>query len=593
MKPGSPRLEDVQRRIDDCKRFLSVTLSIANAHTVEFYTHDVWKRFVAASPEEVLSVLGARGAHGDRRGAPEPAGKPPRTTFGFSIDSNQLVDTLELAQAAKVHSLPGLGVCWSRDELLQELSRKKLEPGAPPAEIGAALEPEEFMNFKKSHEVQSMSEVVACLAQHCEVKQVIDVGSGKGYLSSFLSLRYGLQVYGIDSSSINTHGAQERNRKLKKFSRVYRKRTRAAQTLAEATHSPQEEMVPMKPELNEDWDVVYADAAGNGSQEEERVSITSSHADPAVERQSELNPETEELFLSAMSADVMESTSPRVPPSLLSAEEKERRKRKNLERKSQSRADSCSAVFSPLTSYVTAETELRELITELEDAVMVGLHTCGNLAPSTLRMFVAKPELAAVCSVGCCYHLLSEEFDPAGEECLHSACGFPLSQYLRNQSWFCGRNARMSACLALDRVAVGQGIQMESLFYRAVLHVILRDHYSAHRSEKRVGNVYAKSKSFVDYVRRALRRLDLDDSKLSDSDIQEFYDIYGARMDEMHAFNMLKVTLAPCIEGLILLDRLCYLKEQEDVSFSGLVQLFDPLLSPRCYAVVGLKRQTR
>lgn len=26
-------------------------------------------------------------------------------------------------------------------------------------------------------------------------------------------------------------------------------------------------------------------------------------------------------------------------------------------------------------------------------------------------------------------------------------CGFPLSQYLRDQSWFCGRNARMSACL--------------------------------------------------------------------------------------------------------------------------------------------------
>lgn len=28
---------------------------------------------------------------------------------------------------------------------------------------------------------------------------------------------------------------------------------------------------------------------------------------------------------------------------------------------------------------------------------------------------------------------------------------------------------------------------------------------------------------------------------------------------------------------------------QEDLSFSALVQLFDPLLSPRCYAVVGLK----
>lgn len=37
---------------------------------------------------------------------------------------------------------------------------------------GAELEPDEFMNSKKSHEVQSMSEVVACLAQRCGVKQV-------------------------------------------------------------------------------------------------------------------------------------------------------------------------------------------------------------------------------------------------------------------------------------------------------------------------------------------------------------------------------------------------------------------------------------
>ncbi|XP_072233734.1 probable methyltransferase-like protein 25 isoform X2 [Leuresthes tenuis] len=480
----------------------------------------------------------------------------------------------------------------SRDELLLDVRGNEFESGTQPAKMGAELEPEEFMNSKKSHEVHSMSEVVACLAQHCGVSQVIDVGSGKGYLSSFLSLQYGLRVYGIDSSSTNTHGAQERNRKLKKFSRAYQKHTKTASIHAEAMHSPQEEIIEIKPELRGDEDVLHGDAVGNRSQEE-KVSVNSSDVNAAVETQSEPNPETEELFLRALSADLIPSTSPRIPSSQLSAEERERRKRENLERKAQSRRDGADAVFSPLTSYVTAETELRELITELEDAILVGLHTCGDLGPSTLRMFVAKPELTAVCSVGCCYHLLSEEFDPAGQECLHSMCGFPLSQYLRERSWFCGRNARMSACLALERVSLGQGVQMESLFYRAVLHVILRDHYSAYKSEKRVGNVYSKAKSFVDYVRRALRRLELDESKLSDCDIQDYHDTYRVRMDEMHAFNRLKVTLAPCIEGLILLDRLCYLKEEEDVSFSALVQLFDPLLSPRCYAVVGLKSLTK
>ncbi|XP_037617234.1 methyltransferase-like protein 25 [Sebastes umbrosus] len=574
MLSSSCSLTEIQRRIDEVKRFLSVTLSVANAHTVEFYTHDAWSRFMAVTPLEVLSTVSC--CRDQQREPERNAAEQSRTTFGFCDETNRLVDTRELLQAAKAHSLPGLGVCMSRDELLQALRENRAESGALAAAIGVELETDEFMNSKKSHEVQSMSEVVACLAQRCGVKQVIDVGSGKGYLSSFLSLQYGLRVYGIDSSSTNTHGAQERNRKLKKFSRAYQKH----KAQRGATHiPPQDELAEAKPGI--DGGVLNGEGIVPQEEEEEKELIGLSDVNP--------NPETEELYLSALSVDVMQPTSLRVPPSQLTAEERERRKRENLERKAQSRTASAGVVFSPLTSYVTAETELRELINELEDAVMVGLHTCGDLAPSTLRMFAAKPELAAVCSVGCCYHLLSEEFDPAGQECSGGVCGFPLSQHLRDGSWFCGRNARMSACLALERVSLGQGIQMESLFYRAVLHVILRDHYSSFKSEKRVGNVYSKAKSFVDYVRRALRRLELDESKLSDSDIQDYHDTYTPRMDEMHAFNMLKVTLAPCIEGLILLDRLCYLKEQKDLPFSALVQLFDPLLSPRCYAVVGLK----
>ncbi|XP_056280302.1 methyltransferase-like protein 25 isoform X2 [Pseudoliparis swirei] len=537
MFPSSYSLAEIQRRIDEVQRFLSVTLSIANAHTVEFYTHDAWNRFVAVPPQEVLSNVGPRG---DQRREPEHSAhdsEQSRTTFGFCSDTNRLVDTRELLQAAKAHALPGLGVCMSRDELLQALRGNSSEAGAPGADIDAELVTDEFMNSKKSHEVKSMSEVVACLAQRCEVKQVVDLGSGKGYLSSFLSLQYGLRVYGIDSSSTNTHGAQERNRKLKKFSRAYQKHNKDERAQGEAALSPRVESVDVKPGRDEDDDVVYVDGVGMESQEEVLVAL--SEVNPAAEMHSESNPETEELFLSALSVDALQPTPTRVPPSQLSAEERERRKRENLERKAQGRTGGGSGVmFSPLTSYVTAETELRELIDELEEAVMVGLHTCGDLAPSTLRMFVAKPELTAVCSVGCCYHLLSEEFDPAGQECSLAACGFPLSRYLRDRSWFCGRNARMSACLALERVSHGQGIQMESLFYRAVLHVILRDHYGSFKSEKRVGNVYSKASSFVDYVRRALRRLELEELKLSDGDIQDYHDAYRPRMGEMHAFNL-------------------------------------------------------
>ncbi|XP_038852700.1 methyltransferase-like protein 25 isoform X1 [Salvelinus namaycush] len=621
-------LETIQKKIDAVKLFLSVSLSIANAHTVDFYTCDVWDQFMAVPPVEVLTEITL---NGDHKRAPEHYlnhGNAKKITFGFCDDSKRLVDVAEFLEAAYAHSLPGLGVCVGRTELLQSL--RHTDNAQPLEEVpGAVVESDEFMNSKKSHEVQAMSEVVASLAQRCRVKQVIDVGSGKGYLCSFLSLRYGLQVYGIDSSSVNTHGAQERNRKLKKYSRAYQRHSKANRTPTVVPPSGQEDLEDIAPGEREKEDMVKmsGDAEkeeGKGrrdgeaqtnttgltdrNEEDAMTSLTSAilledNSLPELD-QSDPASAPEEPFLSALCVGMVEPTSPRVPPSELSLEERERRKRENLDRKARSWVNSggmgSGMLYSPLTSYVTAETELKEIIGELEDAVMVGLHTCGDLAPSTLRMFVAKRELLSVCSVGCCYHLLSEEFDPTrqghymarGErkECPSSSvCGFPLSGYLREQSWFCGRNARMSACLALERVSKGQGIQMESLFYRAVLHVILRDHYSSFKSEKRVGNVYSKATSFVDYVWRALRRLELDGSKLSDGVIQGYHDTYRPRMVEMEAFNMLKVTLAPCIEGLILLDRLCYLKEQEDVAFSTLVQLFDPLLSPRCYGVVGVK----
>lgn len=284
-----------------------------------------------------------------------------------------------------------------------------------------------------------MSEVVARLAQRLGVKQVIDVGSGKGYLSSSLSLRYGLQVYGIDSSSTNTHGAQERNRKLKKFSWAYQKRNEAARAQSDAAQARRQEPTVINPE-----EVSQHCKEGVLSQEEEMV--TSGSADVGSET---ANSEREDFLLHALSEDLVQSATPRLPPSQLSADEKERRKRENLERKAQNQAPS-SPIFAPLTSHITTETELGELIQELEvgpaapsssinstvephavralfsflslhtvsrfqEAVMVGLHTCGDLAPSTLRMFVAKAELAAVCSVGCCYHLLSEQFDPSAQ----------------------------------------------------------------------------------------------------------------------------------------------------------------------------------
>lgn len=349
------------------------------------------------------------------------------------------MDAQELLQATTTHSLPGLGVCMSRDELLLALGGKTGDAGKEDLALfmslspterkrhvlsnsGAELVPDEFMNSKKSHEVQSMSEVVAGLAQRCGVKQVIDVGSGKGYLSSFLSLQYGLRVYGIDSSTTNTHGAQERNRKLKRFSRAYQKRNKAARAQSDAAQARQQESTGINPE--------EASRGGEEGVLSQEAGAISGFTDVGPEA---AHLEREDFFLHALSEDLVHAATPRLPPSQLGAEEKERRKRENLERKAQNQA-APSAVFSPLTSHVTAETELGELIQELEVGrqlpgprpVAVDKFHHRSAAPSS-RSSHSSPVSRKRSWSGCTH---AETWRPAPCGCL-----WPRRSWLQSAAW--------------------------------------------------------------------------------------------------------------------------------------------------------------
>ncbi|XP_038636165.1 methyltransferase-like protein 25 isoform X1 [Scyliorhinus canicula] len=594
-------LELVKSKIKTLTEFLDVYLKIANVHTVDFYTEDVWNEFVALPPEAVTSHL----LH-------QQEGSPGADRTGASVwdQTQKLSDVAAYRRVTQDHALPNLGVCTPLDDLRQEMWGDKQKD--------MFLKTSTFMSSKKSHEVEVMSEVIACIAKYCNIQQVIDIGSGKGYLSSYLSMQYGLTVYGVDSSSTNTSGANERNRKLKRYWKVYQRQRK------HLNQDPASEHLEEKPMDDVASFMEIKELIGHGREQESRPENQSGRVQPPAQTpnsvtflQSETNEEinrdvtaqilgsiedgfsdTENLFLEFLSTDAVDMGSLLRKKKDLDEKEKERRKTASLEAKAKRIKE--ANLYSPLTLHVTSTTELQDIISDVKDSMMVGLHTCGDLASDTLRIFMAKPELKAVCSVGCCYHLLSEEFELSDDskDCCHGPWGFPMSQYLRSSVWHCGRNARMSACLPLERVTVGNGLPSESLFYRAVLQVIIKEHYGNGKTyttlqrtnSKHVGKIYSKSSSFVDYTRKSVEKLGMDGSKMSDSLIQGYYDRYMPRMKELEAFNLLKVALAPCIEGLILLDRLCYLKEQENVAWSALVQLFDPLKSPRCYAVIGVKK---
>ncbi|XP_037701860.1 methyltransferase-like protein 25 isoform X2 [Choloepus didactylus] len=532
--PVTQDLPTLRAKLQDLLRFLRDALPISNAHTVDFYTESVWEQLVDLSPVMVLSVLrrSATKANAETRPPVEIVGRSDIADFLkiFCETSKKLISVEDFALAAEYYSLQNMGICTSFEQLLVALQ------GNQKKRTGENVNPDEFMNIKKSHEVQAMSELISSITDFCGIKQVIDLGSGKGYLSSFLSLKYGLKVYGIDSSNINTHGAEERNRKLKKHWRVCHSRSRLdvnGLALKMAKEREVQDEIKYKVDVEGEFN--------NSLINQEKIS-TSDFFDPVISnirKQMEnlhAQPQQEEKlgfgngisFKVLLPVNALQPTfSSQIPIREISEENKKTGKTTSK--------SSESNIYSPLTSFITADSELHDIIQDLEDCLMVGLHTCGDLASNTLRIFTSKSEIKGVCSVGCCYHLLSEEFENQHKEYVQEKRGFPMCHYLKEEKWCCGRNARMSACLALERVAVGQGVPEKI--------------------------------------------------------IMDYYEKYKPRMNELEAFNMLKVVLAPCIETLILLDRLCYLKEQEDIAWSALVKLFDPVKSPRCYAVIALKKQ--
>ena len=107
---------------------------------------------------------------------------------------------------------------------------------------------------------------------------------------------------------------------------------------------------------------------------------------------------------------------------------------------------------------------------------LIGLHTCGNLAADSLRIFLTSPDIHFVCNVGCCYHHLHEEFyvNPymAASEVGHRQANprFPLSNYLRQKKFQLGKNALMVAAQPMDRLLANLPVSCHliDLFYGTV-----------------------------------------------------------------------------------------------------------------------------
>jgi len=385
---------------------------------------------------------------------------------------------------------------------------------------------------KKQHEIVRLGKVIWSMCSQYDVKQVVDVGAGQGHLSRLLAFGYGLKLTTIEAVDCHVPKATKFDDEVTKdISKgrivTHKQRKKAASLASSADHLNQIETSNASSELHSEPTHVIG------------------CVDPQV---------TVCEFLSTL-------------------------KLAETDNMSQGLTQSDKTTLTEPNANKNTE------------FLLAGLHACGDLTPTMMRVFVACPPAVALASVGCCYMKLSRQSDHSNSAVyVNKDPGFPMSMFVSKQpspvlTW----EALEMACHFVDdykQKLLNNLPSLRSHVYRCALQEIILDkaphmeHGSIKLSVKKTYQL-----PFRLYAEKSLLRLGLDPA-LTLAQIERA-ESRIAEWKKVVALYTLRLSLAPLIETVVLLDRVLMLLEH---GISGcLVPIFDPLLSPRNFLILAYK----
>ena len=275
--------------------------------------------------------------------------------------------------------------------------------------------------------------------------------------------------------------------------------------------------------------------------------------------------------------------------------------------------------------------------------MVISLHSCGNLLHHGLRSLVLNDSVKAVALVGCCYNLVTERLGsptyklptlrpphPRLDQTT-SACdpdGFPMSERMMSYKHRYGQGIRLNITARMMAVQAPQNWTAKECdsfftrhFYRALLQRIFLDRGIVEQPVTQDDVVGGRSPrgwsgggqpivigslrkscytSFPTYVRGAVIKLGENAERgqfikermegLSDADLLKYEEQYKIKKHELSLIWSLMAFSAGVIESAIVVDRLLFLQEQEDVSECWVETVFAYEHSPRNLVVVGIKK---
>ncbi|KAH8372966.1 hypothetical protein KR009_009164 [Drosophila setifemur] len=250
-----------------------------------------------------------------------------------------------------------------------------------------------------------------------------------------------------------------------------------------------------------------------------------------------------------------------------------------------------------LCNRLESDTQPEQFLSSIRDALqldsgnfrfgIVGLHPCGNLGPTLIRMFLGCPQAKFLNFVGCCYQKMTTEATHPRSQ-VH---GYPLSSFLKeiphNQLSY---QAREISCHAMevyqDRLLAGTYDHLRIHSLRAAAERIIVQQFPELRHCALRNVKHNPGMTFHEYFQKAVQRTRFEalDSKLLSSEQTET-DL--ANWQRTVIFYTLRLMLAPLVESIILYDRCLFI--MENGSEVRIEAIFDPRLSPRNHITKAVK----
>ncbi|XP_055781839.1 protein RRNAD1 [Salvelinus fontinalis] len=471
---------------------------------------------------------------------------------------------------------------------------------------------------KKQHEIRSLGTLVKQLCDLTDCNSVVDVGSGQGHLTRFLSFGLGLSVTGIEADSTLVSMASKYDGQLLWTLEKERQRKNGP-PLSRSGPSPCHVAGWVNPKAS--WKD-FVKQVGNGkcvcedqtapagpSKKRQREFMSEADQQHGHGDQPVLTAESEFLGCSdnGQAASPLKNNDNTCTNSFTSVKHEPRSSSLSFPK----RLCKTEAGQGPYVhSFCQESSSTEDVVCPVEevqgcpDFILTGLHACGDLSATLLRHFASCPHVRGITSVACCYMKIttSENPNPPGliapplsplptSEASHSEFGYPMSSWVQGLPGHqLSYKAREGACHAIEdymhRLREESGL-LRMHCYRATLETVIREA----KPELRRPGVQAIKKAhllpFTEYARLGLPRVGLPpDLPLDTCRVEAMLRQEG----RVVVYFSLALLLAPVVETLVLLDRMLYL--QEKGIKSQLVPLFDPAFSPRNLVLMALKQPT-